>query len=950
MNYKISVDTSYPDQVLYAGEATLGKNQRKSIAKQKRIIQRKNISKAVCTLLNSGGGIVRVGFADKDYNYIQDGLPEDIKTILSELISSLLLQDYLDLIQCQSFLLIFVKTWSTQNGFPKLCSLDTGLYVRSGTSTIKSDGMQLLNRARGNVKKACRSSGASWQPNQIKHWLDKPHLCLGENLGLTESEHVEFKDFSKGKLEVRMKEIIKLYFSAFGNSDGGYMIIGIDDNGIITGCGKDLTKPELEECIKRAIDKLKIVHFCDSSDQDSSDRDSNDRFYTLTIKDVKDTDQGDSGYVIFLEVKPVCCLAFAHDPQSWILDADQKEKRLSASKWAKIMTNEPSESLKSQFYRLCIGERPPLAKTVCIKKGLENLQELQDNILGKFYLYSHIHVIDIVEMWKMGLPFTIIKSLWLLYHQYPPPATWKFEGTEDHFGTGCAMRAADRSSIFERKVWSCLENRITIKPDHLYSELKEEYPGLEGLLQTVVANEEGVIILSRSWAVDLEEKSNRNVVCDALLLFSGKHPNLCSVVKGKVSQTEYEYTLGTARALKKKLVNLGGYTRKLCVIPAVLQLNSENHAPPFSDITYPETYKLGDSKAVKELLPYLLIVMLSFRSYFDDNIGIEHFNLLTTEQYKLLSKKCVKGPFFVHGPPGTGKTVVALEIIKKMKNTFNCSPENILFICENLPLRQYVRSKKICHTVTRRSFEIKGFPNVKHIVADEAQNFQVENDNWFEKAKRIIEDAGGRGVFYVFLDYFQLCHTKDTGLPQQERCNIETLTKIIRIPEEIYNYIFESMRKIASEQAFPLMNEIIEETECCHGVSGHYELCDGINEAEIVKRVADTCKEYLSTGYTQGDIAILCSTTNAAKKYRPLFEEEMKEATKKLRARVNPLVKAEDIMKNAIVLDSVRRFSGLERPIVFAINPVCADNRVDDNLSLCAASRATASFHLYYEP
>nr|DBA33458.1 TPA: hypothetical protein GDO54_001141 [Pyxicephalus adspersus] len=823
-----------------------------------RVTQKENIIRAVCALLNSGGGIVLVKSANKDYNYNQDGVGLDIETVLSDLLSCSLPINYCDFSQHGSFLLIFVKTWSIQKGLPNICSVNTGLYIRSFTSKKMANCMQVLELAEKQLerilrkgKKARRSSTTDWQSDLSKHLLDKPNLCLGEDLKLSESKHLEFKDYSTEKLEGRMKEIIKSYFSAFGNSDGGYLIIGVDNNCRITGCGKHCSKNELETFMEKEISNVNIFHFdnCDSQEP----------FHKITIKDVKDGDQKDSGYVIVLEVKPVCCLAFVNDPQCWKFDPDLKvEKRLSASEWIKIMTDKCSEpSLETQFERLEIGDRPPMAEKVYRKKGLENLKELQDGIFGS------------------------------------------------------------------------LEEEITIKPDNLYCELKEEYPELEGLLKILVADSEGVIILSRSWAVDLEENSNPNVVCDALLLLSGKHPKLYSVVKGNISESEFEYSVGIARTLKRQLVNIGGYTGKLCVIPAVLQLNSEIQGPNFSwpDITYPDTYKLDGFEDVKKLLEPLLIVMVSFKSYLGYKIGTEYLNLLTTEQYKLLSTTYdgIRGPFFVHGPPGTGKTVVALKIIQKIKNKFSCSFDQILFICENRPLKKYVSDQGICLTATRKAFEINDFRNVEHIVADEAQNFQCENGNWFDKAKQIVERDGRRGVFYVFLDYFQTCHNKNTGLPPWDQQNMHTLTKVVRSPEKIYKYMHMTMKKISEKKhGSHFMKMIMENIECCHG-------------------------EYLSRSYPEGDIAILCNTEDTVNKYKPLLEAEMKRQTRKLRRRIKPFENAEDLMKDAIVLDTVRRFSGLERPIIFAINPVCLDPRVDDNVSLCAASRATARVFLYYE-
>ncbi|XP_068124806.1 schlafen family member 9-like isoform X2 [Hyperolius riggenbachi] len=863
----------YPDEVLYAGLATLGENQSLDSA---HTAQREKIISAVCAILNSGGGIVLVESADKNYDYSQDGLGKDIEDALDDLIFPSTLDDYYDFMPINSYLLIFVKTWIAQNKYPKLCTLESGLYGRSLSSKKMLNAMEVLDLAQkktsGKGKKPRLCAITSPNLRAIESLLTKPYFCQGENLQLSKLRNVEYEDFSTGDLKVRMKEI-KPGFSALANSGGGYLIIGVDDKATVKGCGKYYSTSELESLVTKNLSEMKTVHFDDCNCAED--------LYTLTIMPVRDLNQQDAGYVLFIKVKLLSCLVFVHDPQAWIVDTDHKKiKRLTASDWISlVMSNNSLESsLESQFENLSIEKRPPLAKSVYRKKGLETLQEQQINLFGS------------------------------------------------------------------------LDEAITIKPDNLHAELTAEHPELEGLLKTLVSpGEGGVVILSRSWAVDLDQKCNSNVVCDVLVLSSGRHPKLYSVFSGKLSQKEFDYSRHTALVLKQQLVNIGGYSGKLCIIPAALHLSSANEEVDFSwpEINYPEAYQLDNFDTVKELLSSLSFVMLSFRSFLSDKVGMEYFNLLTTEQYNVVSKQLFKGPFFIHGPPGTGKTVVALEIIKKIRNTYNCSPDKVLYICENTPLRQFVWKKKICQAVTRCTFQKKDFPHVEHIVADEAQNFQCEDGNWFKKAEDIV---GGKGCFYIFLDYFQACHRRNTGLPPWDQQNKHTLTKVVRSPEKIYTYMHDLMREIALKVCSPFLKEVMEKSECCHGVRGHCDSRYNFEMHRIVQYIAQTCKKYLSNGYSQGDIAILCNTEYDVKMYAPFLEEEVKRQTKKLRTRVKPFARADDNLENYIVLDSIRRFAGLERCIVFAINPICQDPYVDDNLLLCAASRATAKLHILYEP
>ncbi|XP_075706571.1 schlafen family member 9-like [Rhinoderma darwinii] len=869
----------YPDKLFYTDKATLGEGRRKNMNKEKRLCQGGNISKAVCALLNSGGGIVLIESDDEDFNYSTDGLGLDLECTLNKLIYDEDEDEYYDISQHGLYLFIFVKSWGVKKKGPMLCALDTGVYIRNFTSKKLANVRQVMDliekKSQGIGKRARFSTVPFGKCRVMERLLAKEFLCLGEKLDLGESKHVEFKDFSTESSPKRIKEVMKLYFSVFGNSDGGCLIIGVDDKRTVRGCGRETKGSDLEIFIREDLKSMRFAHL--------GDCEAENEFYTLTIKDVLDGNKH-SGYVIFLEVKPFCCLGFVKDPQSWILDskADNcleehlQAKQLTASEWVKILANQgPEPSLESQFERLAIDDRPPLAKPVYIKKGLEPLQELQDSLFGS------------------------------------------------------------------------IENGLIIKPDKLYEVLKAEHPGLEDKMNTILPNSGAVLLVSRSWAVDVDQKSSPNVVCDVLLLSPNNYPTLYSVFNSEVSEKEFDYTKRTAFALKQKLINVGSYAGKLCVIPAILCLDDKHEKLSFwPDIEYPVTYKLNNLVTVKALLQSLTIVILSFRNMLRDKIGIEYFNLLTIEQYKVLSKKLFNEIFFVHGPPGTGKTVIALEIIKRIKNMRNCSTDDILYICENKPLRDYVRSYNICQAMTRMRFVTQEHINVKHIVADEAQNFRQKEGNWFGKAKDIVWKSDG--VFWVFLDYFQSYHNVLTGLPERKLQNKQILTKVVRSPQIIYTKILEEMKNIADKAKDPFLVELIERSGCCHGIQGFCEIKYLVHD-DIVKYVSQNCERYLSKGYTQSDIAILCSTENHTSQYVGPLREEIRKLTKKRRITVKPFRRAEDISRDAIIVDTVRRFAGLESCIVFAINPVSEYQDVNENLFVCAASRATGNLHVLYE-
>ena len=130
-------------------------------------------------------------------------------------------------------------------------------------------------------------------------------------------------------------------------------------------------------------------------------------------------------------------------------------------------------------------------------------------------------------------------------------------------------------------------------------------------------------------------------------------------------------------------------TKVLC-LESESNVETSERSP--SPIDYPRSYNLANTQQMEALLQALVIVLLNFRSFLSDQLGCEILNLLTAQQYEIFSKNLRKNKkLFVHGLPGSGKTVMAIKIMEKIRNTFNCETDRILYICENQRLRDFIR-------------------------------------------------------------------------------------------------------------------------------------------------------------------------------------------------------------------------------------------------------------------
>ncbi len=110
----------------------------------------------------------------------------------------------------------------------------------------------------------------------------------------------------------------------------------------------------------------------------------------------------------------------------------------------------------------------------------------------------------------------------------------------------------------------------------------------------------------------------------------------------------------------------------------------------------PSLFRMDVAK-LHSILPSLVVVLSRFDSPFQDHIGVECLNMLTEKQFEALWPTSNdsnrfwlhRRRLFIHGQPGTGKTVIAIEIAKQLARTYG--QENVLYICRHVPIRDYLR-------------------------------------------------------------------------------------------------------------------------------------------------------------------------------------------------------------------------------------------------------------------
>uniref|UniRef100_UPI00358F92BA schlafen family member 13-like n=1 Tax=Myxine glutinosa TaxID=7769 RepID=UPI00358F92BA len=542
-----------------------------------------------------------------------------------------------------------------------------------------------------------------------------------------------------------------------------------------------------------------------------------------------------------------------------------------------------------------------------------------------------------------------------------------------------------------------LEQGPTVLFPDLHSKLIEEKPALsqfDKFLMKTFNGHKGFQIYSRSWAGNLGKPNNNHVVCDVLVLVEGQSLQLFTVVNERNSNVKV-YCMETAHSIKTAMVKNGEYSNVLCVIPKIFALSDLSTVTLFDENLYPESYLKIEQKYFWHLLKSLAVSLLVFESILGEHVGVQYLSFLTLEQFNILHKRFsvdnVKS-LFVQGLPGTGKTVLAKELIKKLKNKGN-SFEDILYLCENQPLRDKMRDENLCRCETRCAFMKNEFPHVKHVVVDEAQNFRHENgenwfnfrhengenwfnfrhengenwlnfchengenwfnfchenggnwfnlrhengENWFKKVKDIQQQQQNEelGVVWIFFDFFQKADSYETGLPKHLD-PIESLDTIVRCGEAVSKVVQEYCEKAPKDER---QERALENLKLLKTFPGDVKTIP-CEYYECPQVVAKLILVHLYEGYSPHQIAVLYRTEKVAEMFRKEIVSRVKDYGGSVKATKAPG------MEGFFVVDSILRFSGLESEIVIGVDPRTFDNSFENNIKLMLASRAVARLYI----
>ena len=212
-----------------------------------------------------------------------------------------------------------------------------------------------------------------------------------------------------------------------------------------------------------------------------------------------------------------------------------------------------------------------------------------------------------------------------------------------------------------------------------------------------------LLVASRLWLSCITKDGNYcedadGVICD-LLLFDKEQGglHLFTLCSNGTDKRSLSYAQTTAKVIKRALVVDGRCYEKFYVTYHLVACTATS-AVPLDELSpddrYPVNYQLDSPRGkLKKILRSLVIVLAKVPSVLSNKQGITFFNLLTVEQFQLLHYEIERHKeLWIKGAAGTGKTLVAVEFIKELRRRDpTLTSDNIVYVCENLGLRQKIR-------------------------------------------------------------------------------------------------------------------------------------------------------------------------------------------------------------------------------------------------------------------
>lgn len=221
------------------------------------------------------------------------------------------------------------------------------------------------------------------------------------------------------------------------------------------------------------------------------------------------------------------------------------------------------------------------------------------------------------------------------------------------------------------------------------------------------------------------------------------------------------------------------------------------------------------------------------------------------------------------------------------------------------------REKKVCSAVCRQTFMRNQFPEVCHVIMDEAHHYEQPDPrqiSWHQKGRQIVRqhDPENPGYLWIFTDEEQRNHSFRTGMPPE----------YLQWPEFRFKFVIRNSGAIFKYTLRPLGQQgskVKDDLFIGHDFEGekvavrHYTSSKESQSDVLTKTVGALLRE----GYRPRDLAVLFSKGDLIPSNLSFGSD-------------CPIGTAKENSSYELVVSTVNKYSGLDRPVVVLVDLECS--------------------------
>ncbi|XP_019626083.1 PREDICTED: uncharacterized protein LOC109471245 [Branchiostoma belcheri] len=306
-----------------------------------------------------------------------------------------------------------------------------------------------------------------------------------------------------------------------------------------------------------------------------------------------------------------------------------------------------------------------------------------------------------------------------------------------------------------------------------------------------------------------------------------------------------------------------------------------------------------------------------------DSTTSDVLQMFDSKQLALLDNIGLPLHQLITGPAGSGKTSILLHKVRALDTHIRKAEkkEKILVLCYNRPLEEKLTKElKECSCVTVRTFDsiLHGKPTedvdltFDHIFVDEGQDL---TGKWRELLEAIQKKSICERKFrWIFFDNHQLVRLGATGLSSDDQDKAIKLNKVYRMTRSVYDQFKKYVYLETMEPQCSIGHNI-------RGMCIEWDKTKGSDDPKDAKvacnYISERVKRLLDEKVEPNDICVLVRDKETADGIIKILKEDKKiacqDATQSIK-NDNP---------KTIIVESIRRFKGLETKVLILYNPHC---------------------------